>query len=124
MIVLNIDPCPKPRMTQQDRWKKRPRVVRYWQYKDKLRELNPEINWDPLSIHFVMPMPKSWSKKKRKEMDGKPHITRPDLDNLIKAFQDAILDEDSQVWRYGKMIKTWGEKGQIILDPQFIPSSY
>ena len=62
-------------MTQSDRWRKRPPVVRYFEYANKLKELNPEIDWEPLSLLFVLPMPKSWSKKKRAEMEGEPQVS-------------------------------------------------
>ena len=42
----------------------------------------PESGWHAV---FEMPMPKSWSKKKRAAMDGKPHQSVPDADNLVKA---------------------------------------
>ena len=37
-----------------------------------------------LDATFILPMPKSWSKKKKQLMHGKPHIIKPDLDNIIK----------------------------------------
>ena len=104
-------------MTQADRWKKRPCVVRYFSWCNQLRMMRPEVNWSPLSLKFVIEMPKSWSKKKKAEMDGKPHQSKPDLDNLIKAFKDALLKDDSKVWRYGRMMKVWGKRGLIIVDP-------
>lgn len=103
-------------MTQSDKWKKRPPVVKYFEYANTLKSLDIDVKWEPLSLHFVMPMPKSWSKKKKAEMIGKPHKQKPDLDNLIKAFQDAVLKEDSIVWIYGTMMKTWGENGCITVD--------
>jgi Holliday junction resolvase RusA-like endonuclease len=60
-------------------------------------------------------MPKSWSKKKRNELNGKPHTQRPDLDNLIKAFKDALCEDDSHVHTYYNMRKIWGEDGKIII---------
>ena len=33
-ITLNIIPVAKPRMTQSDKWKKRPATEKYWKYKD------------------------------------------------------------------------------------------
>lgn len=110
-------------MTQADKWKKRPRVMRYRQYADDLRRLAPALTWEPLSLHFVLPMPKSWSKKKRTLMKNRPHTQKPDLDNLIKAFKDALLKEDSVVWIYGLMIKTWGDEGCIITNPRLRPVS-
>ena len=52
-------------------------------------------------ITFYFEMPKSWSKKKRKEMDGLKHIQRPDTTNLIKFYEDAfnefIFVDDCQI---------------------------
>lgn len=54
-----------------------------------------------LCCKFYLQTPKSYSKKKQKELEGKPHDHRPDVDNLIKTVMDglngtAYLD-DSQV---------------------------
>lgn len=117
-ITLNIVPVPKPRMTQSDKWKKRPVVVKYFNYKDELKMLCFLCRWQPkedLDVKFVLPMPKSWSERKKKKMDGKPHKSRPDLDNLIKAFKDALLIEDSHVHTYHNMKKIWGRSGAIIV---------
>lgn len=70
----------------------------------------------PLSITFVIPMPPSWSNKKRGSMNGEYHKQRPDLDNLIKAFKDSLLDDDSMIARYNCMQKIWGERPMIIVD--------
>jgi Holliday junction resolvase RusA-like endonuclease len=118
MILLPITPVPKPRMTVSDRWKKRPIVIKYRKYCDALRAETEKQKFqitNPLSIVFVIPMPKSWSKKKKMFMDSKPHCSRPDLDNLIKAFQDALAEEDSHIHTYGKMHKMWGYEGKIII---------
>jgi Holliday junction resolvase RusA-like endonuclease len=46
-------------------------------------------------------------------MRGKPHTQKPDVDNLCKAFNDAVLDDDSAVWsQWGE--KIWGDEGKII----------
>ena len=117
-ITLNIVPVAKPRMTQSDKWKKRPATDKYWKFKDDLKMLCFLCRWKPkddLDVKFVIPMPISWSKKKRLKMDGQPHKQRPDLDNLIKAFKDALLIEDSHIHTYQNMQKVWGREGQIIL---------
>lgn len=114
-IVINVDPMGKPRMTRRDKWKKRPVVTKYNGYKDII---NLNMKWDigdVLDIHFIMPMPKSWSKKKKEEMNGKPHKNKPDLDNLIKGVKDAVLKEDSHVWKYIEPTKRWGYEGKIII---------
>ena len=43
-----------------------------------------------LRVDFRMPIPKSYSKKKRAELAGKPHIFRPDTDNLLKHIKDCM----------------------------------
>ncbi len=97
---LKILAVPKPRMTRADTWKKRPCVVKYWAYKDELRWLfeKEDIKIDGrIFIDFYIPMPRSWSKKKKKELDGKFHDKRPDIDNLVKGVMDALYEEDSHI---------------------------
>ena len=108
-IVLDVEPIAKPRMTKSDRWKKRPCVQRYWDFCDQLRLACRKVGYEPhdqLSLVFIIPMPSSWSKRKRDSFNGKPHQQRPDLDNLIKAFKDALLKEDSRIFEYGNMKKS------------------
>ena len=113
-IVYKITPQPKVRMTRSDKWKKRPAVVRYFEYCNRLRELCATLPECGAKITFFLPMPQSWSKKKREEMNGKPHQQKPDKDNLEKALLDAVFDEDCRVWD-GRVTKVWGESGQIII---------
>ena len=113
MKIYVIDPVGKPRMTRADSWKKRPCVVKYWKFKDKAKSLglNKELG-NALLARYVIKMPKSWSKKKRKTMNGKPHQQKPDIDNIDKAVLD-IIPEDSHVF-LSFTIKIWGEKGMIV----------
>ena len=53
---------------------------------------------------------------KTKDLDGKPHTLKPDLDNLIKAFQDSLLDNDSFIHTYKNISKIWGYDGKIIIN--------
>ncbi len=114
-MKYDITPVPKPRMTRADRWKKRPCTERYWAFKDEVRRLKIEVPESGSHIIFVIAMPKSWSKKKKHEFDGKPHQQRPDKDNLEKALLDAIFDEDCQIWD-SRVTKVWGYYGAIILE--------
>lgn len=118
-ITLNILPVAKPRMTQRDKWKKRAVVERYRAYKDELKLLCWMCRWIPpednLEVTFVLPMPQSWSERKKRRTEGEPHKSRPDLDNLVKGFKDALLVEDSGVHTYNKIKKVWGRRGQIIV---------
>lgn len=114
MITL-ITPKPKPRMTQADKWKRRPCVERYWQYKDDIRKTQILTIKQPWSIHFVMPMPKSWSKKKKREFNRTHHQQKPDIDNLIKALFDASYQDDSHIHTV-LATKTWGYRGLIQIE--------
>jgi Holliday junction resolvase RusA-like endonuclease len=70
---------------------------------------------EQLDIQFFIPIPKSWSLKKRNAHIGLPHKQRPDLDNLIKAVQDILLSEDSRIWEVYAS-KRWSEHGLIIIN--------
>lgn len=116
-MIFELEPVAKPRMTQRDRWAKRPATTKYWKFVNTVKKLSSENGYKlqvPLSITFVVGMPMSWPKKKREQMNGKPHTQRPDLDNYIKAWKDCH-GEDSHIWQYGMMQKIWGESGRIVI---------
>tara|TARA_R100000655_G_C3000062_1_gene194263 strand:+ start:12726 stop:13118 length:393 start_codon:yes stop_codon:yes gene_type:complete len=116
-IDFNINPCPKPRMTRADKWKKRPIVLKYWSFCNELQLLANKYKYKPgevVDLIFYIPMPKSWSKKKKLSMLGKPHKAKPDIDNLAKAFLDALLHEDSYVYSLSAE-KYWSDKGSIMV---------
>lgn len=114
MTKYDITPCPKPRQTRSDKWKKRPAVVRYRKFCDQIRAAGVQLHNGSM-IFFRIPMPKSWSKKKRSEMAGKPHQQKPDLDNLIKALIDAVHAEDSHIWHLQCCMKIWSDEGSILI---------
>lgn len=118
---FEIEPVAKPRMTSSDKWKKRTATDRYWLYKDHLRLRANMLGIETLptvinAIDFYLTMPKSWSKKKRKAMNGKLHTQKPDLDNLLKGIQDALCKEDSHIAQINRLSKTWAETGQIEIE--------
>ncbi len=105
----------KPRMTQRDVWKKRPCVVRYREYCDRMRAAAAMVggvkeNADNIEVVAHIPVSASWSKKKKSEMIGKPHRLKPDYDNICKSVGDALFDEDSTIWR-GVCTKYWCAEG-------------
>ncbi len=114
MKTYNITPMGKPRMTRSDKWKKRLEVLRYRAFCDHVRLLGVELPEAGAHITFILPMPQSWSKKKRLEMAGKPHQQKPDKDNLEKALMDAIYADDAHIWD-SRVTKRWGEEGKIII---------
>jgi len=119
-IILDIAPVAKPRMTQRDRWKKRPATIKYWAYKDAVHAALPKGYRlpDEADITFFVPMAPSWSKKKKSELMGQPHRQRPDIDNYLKALLDVIYEDDACVWSV-RMRKIWtNRQGRIVITSQ------
>lgn len=50
---------------------------------------------DAFFLWFFMPMPKSWTKKKKVAMAFKLHKNKKDTDNLSKAIKDALAPRKS-----------------------------
>lgn len=118
---IELPPNTKPRMTRKDQWKKRPCVTQYWEYKDKLRELFEARELPiPYLLIFVIPMPTSWSKRKRDSLRGTRCESTPDKDNLEKGFLDALFTKESGIKNDahvydGRTLKVWGETGRIVV---------
>lgn len=107
----------KPRMSRSDRWKTRPVTSRYWAFKDLivLAAKNQDFTLgETFYAIFEIEMPKSWSKKKKSEMNGHPHQQKPDCDNLLKGIQDSLLREDSHIWKVTAE-KRWATKSRILI---------
>jgi Holliday junction resolvase RusA-like endonuclease len=94
-FVFDITSVTKPRQTRADVWKKRPCVMKYRAFADEVRAAKVQL--PPLGAYIVfhLPMPKSWSKKKRAAMNGNTHKQRPDCEDLWKILADAIYDMDA-----------------------------
>lgn len=108
----------KPEASLSESQRKYARAMRrYSAYRDELRALwavadlaLPEAG---LQLAFFLPMFKSWSDKRRREHLGMPHRRKPDTDNLVKAFIDALVREDSMVWHLGEPAKYWADGAWI-----------
>lgn len=123
--ILKINPATWPRVTHADR--KFFRIPRNKLYPAGLRRLEklekynewkasvlaeahrlgfvlPEIG---AGVIFYIPVPPSWSGKKKKLYHGQFHATRPDLSNLLKAFEDAMLPQDMKIAFYTHLGKRW-----------------
>lgn len=117
-IIILTNPMGAVRQTKRDKWKKRPVVERYHQFRDDLRYACKSNNFelgDTFEIIFYIPMPKSWSKKKMIKMYNTPHNQKPDIDNLVKAVMDALMTDDKQVWKI-KAEKRWSDLGSIMIN--------
>ena len=125
-VTSHQKPVPKPRMTRRDKWDERPRVLEYRAFKDhfivdaKNAGLKPGMVVTELSARIFIAMPKSWSKKKRMSLTGKPHMIKPgpDADNVLKAIADALQSEDVAIWKK-HIEKFWddglGQRLEVVL---------
>lgn len=90
--------------------------MRYRAFADELRLKYREDLPDDVHMTFYLPMPKSWSKKKRDLMRGQPHQQKPDFDNLAKSVADALREDDSTIWRC-LVDKYWADEAAIDIRP-------
>lgn len=71
-----------------------------------------------LRIVAYFPMPKSWSKRRRAEMDGKLHTSKPDGDNILKSLCDGLNSlafvDDMQV-ADGRCVKRWSQYAETFV---------
>lgn len=112
-----------PRMTQSDKWNKRPCVVAYRSVKDAIRDKAPELppadsvislSW---TAYFVPPM--SWSVKKRAAAIGTRHQSKPDRDNIDKTILDALYDDDHKI-ASGTICKRWDVTARIDIILEYV----
>jgi Holliday junction resolvase RusA-like endonuclease len=124
-VILNITPQTHVRATQGDKvffriprellrppgLKRLLRLERYNQYKIDLLAEAKEKHFDfpsqGAAICFFIPVPRSWSMKKKKMHHGFLHQSKPDLDNLLKALGDSLIMEDKYIAHYGSLQKRW-----------------
>lgn len=115
MYLFDVEPMGAVRMTQSDKWSHRPEVDRYFGYKQELQLKANILKYrlgNRIHIDFYIAMPKSWSKSEKDRMRGQPCKAKPDTDNLLKGFTDALTSEDSRIWEMlGR--KYWADKGSI-----------
>lgn len=128
-IILDIEPIGAVRTTQKQMWADK-RYKKYMNWKETVRILwtaellkhgyVPEtVKFSVIeSIDFIMTVPfgAKLSKKQMEERKSRvdtPHTMKPDIDNMIKAFMDAVMKEDSHVHTIGMTRKTWGLHGHI-----------
>lgn len=111
-----VTPVTKPRQTRRDKWEERPSVMVYRAFADEVRLRRIHVPEEGAVITFVLPMPASWSEKKKQSMDGQPHCQTPDIDNLLKALLDAVHKNDSHIHHIAGLTKKWGREGSITIE--------
>lgn len=127
--IFKITPMGKPSFQKSDRWRtlnnpnpkmrQRDVVTRWINFKQEVKGQAKKMEFimpeSGAEIIFIIPMPESWSKKKKSLMNFGPHTQKPDLDNNLKGFFDSVCEEDSYIWQYSPS-KLWGYEGRIIVN--------
>lgn len=92
------------------RYKKR--LIRYNDYKATLlglaKSMGFELQATGTAVYFFLPLAVRHSKKKKAAMHYQLHQQKPDLSNLLKAFEDSLLPKrDQVVAHYSGLGKFW-----------------
>ncbi len=126
--LFDIIPMGAVRMTKSDKWKINPNhfdpkkrqrlsVQRYFNFKNILVIQALQMGYQLgkwIDAVYLIPMPDGWSEKKKDRMNGMPHETKPDTDNITKGIKDALKKDDSDVF-WEKAQKYWATTGSIII---------
>lgn len=126
--LFDIVPMGAPRMSSSDRWRTNPNhedinkrqreiVTKYFRYKDNLNLQANKMNFTLgkfLDAVFIIPMPDSWSKKKKEQHNKTLCEVKPDTDNIIKGICDTFRKNDSDISKKHAE-KRWGYVGSIII---------
>lgn len=87
------------------------RIERYNKYRIDLFQLTKDAGFQlpscGMSLYFYFPVPIRWTKKKRIEMHGQLHESKPDESNLLKAFEDSLSIVDEQIAQMSGLGKFW-----------------
>lgn len=105
------------------------RLERYNEYKISLSAVAKSKRFLPSEqghhVTFFIPVPKTWRRHKKESAHLQLHTSTPDLDNLYKAYLDAMLAEDKHIADV-RLTKRWvnQENGwiEIVIFEPDIPS--
>lgn len=126
--LFDVIPIGAPRLTQSDKWKTNPNhidplkrqrktVTQYFAFKNALQLQANLMKFElgqAFEAVYLIPMPNTWSNKKKERMNGLPCEVKPDTDNITKAVKDTLRKNDSDIW-YEKAEKRWAYHGSIII---------
>tara|TARA_R110000787_G_scaffold44755_2_gene109597 strand:- start:1146 stop:1532 length:387 start_codon:yes stop_codon:yes gene_type:complete len=80
------------------------------------RKTGPDMPSDPVSVSiaFYMPIPKSYSKKKKAllSLEKTPHTNKPDIDNMMKLYFDCFDFDDKIIYKT-KAEKTYSPRPRV-----------
>ena len=104
-VKFNIIPVPasRPRVTRWSTYYGK----KYTNFKEEMLSLTSDIVFTPLEgnifaqLQFNIPIPKSWTKKKKEAKNGAYCDNHADIDNYCKAILDSLngvyYEDDKQI---------------------------
>ena len=104
-VTFNIIPVPasRPRVTRWSTYYGK----KYTNFKEEMLSLTSDIVFTPLEgnifaqLQFNVPIPKSWTKKKKAAKNGAYCDNHADIDNYCKAILDSLngvyYEDDKQI---------------------------
>ena len=118
---FNINPVPasRPRVSRWSTYYPK----KYTKFKKDMEALTSKMETTPseklvsVELEFGIMIPKSWSKKKREELNNTYCSNNSDIDNYIKAILDSLngivyVDDKQVVELFAK--KIYSEEGYIL----------
>lgn len=95
IIKIPVEPygTPRPRFSRRGNYVQTYHPAKYTQYKHSVKQFLPRTLFDnvPISVKmlFIVKIPNSWSKSRKRAAVGKWCMKKPDVDNYAKAILDA-----------------------------------
>lgn len=107
-------PMGKPRMTRSDRWKQRDCVLRYRAWADLARMCAKSAGCpiDALAVARLEIVAYFAPPSDKQARIGKPHRQTPDIDNVAKAFSDAVFKRDEGLYDVAAK-KYWAQVSRL-----------
>jgi Holliday junction resolvase RusA-like endonuclease len=108
-------------------YKRKKYLMTYFDYKRQVKELFDkcglkEYPAENIWWKFFIPMPKSWSQKKRNKHNFEKHLSKPDRGNLEKSVEDSLSVKDQVNWD-SRASKFWSETGYIEIHIGALPEA-
>ena len=98
---------------------KKDKVLFAWRVIEVCKDLLPYSESIKVKFEYHMPIPKSYSKRRRLNAIGKPHTNKPDITNLTKFTEDAlnkILWEDDSIISEISAKKMYSEEPKTVIE--------
>jgi len=124
MLTIRVSPMGAVRMTRRGKFTNES-AQRYLRYKDDIGYQIKGIVEVPatkavgVNAIFYMPIPESWSQKKKKAAVGQYVTKKPDVDNLVKGLFDAangILWADDNLVAKCSAVKIYSDDPRIEIE--------